>query len=76
MKELWTKIREALVSTLPITLLVYLVALLPAFSFTRYELISFTIGAILLILRIVFKRRLSLILMLFYMLLFALAAAL
>ncbi len=49
MKELWAKIREALVSALPITLLVYLVALLPGFSFTSGELISFTVGAVLLI---------------------------
>lgn len=54
MKELWAKIREALVSALPITLLVYLVALLPGFSFNRTELISFTLGAILLVLGIGF----------------------
>ncbi len=52
MKELWAKIREALVSALPITLIVYLVALLPGFSFNRYEIISFTIGAIMLVLGI------------------------
>lgn len=54
MKELWVKIKEALVSTLPITILVYLVALLPVFSFTKEELISFTIGAVLLVLGIGF----------------------
>lgn len=54
MKELWAKIREALMSALPITLLVYLVALLPAFSFNRYEMISFTVGAVLLVLGIGF----------------------
>ncbi len=52
MKELWIKIREALVSALPITLAVYLIALLPGFSFTRGEMISFTIGAVLLVLGI------------------------
>lgn len=52
MKELWEKIREALVSALPITLIVYLIALLPGFSFAGKELISFTIGAALLILGI------------------------
>ena len=52
MKELWVKIKEALVSALPITILVYLVALLPVFSFTKAELISFTIGAVLLVLGI------------------------
>lgn len=46
------KIREALVSALPITLIVYLVALLPGFSFTHIELIAFTIGAVLLVLGI------------------------
>ncbi len=51
-KELWSKIKEALVSALPITLIVYLVSLLPAFSFTRFELIGFTVGAVLLILGI------------------------
>ncbi len=54
MKELWAKIREALVSALPITLIVYLVALLPGFSFNRWEMISFTVGAVLLILGIGF----------------------
>ena len=54
MKELWAKIREALVSALPITLIVCLVALLPGFSFNRYEIISFTIGAVMLVLGIVF----------------------
>ena len=52
MKELWAKIREALVSALPITLIVYLVSLIPGFSFNRSELISFTIGAVLLVLGI------------------------
>ena len=52
MKELWSKIKEALISALPITLMVYLVALLPDFSFNQNEIISFTIGAVLLILGI------------------------
>ncbi len=52
MNELWVKIKEALVSALPITLIVYLVALLPEFSFERGELLSFTIGAVLLVLGI------------------------
>ncbi len=51
---MWAKIKEALVSALPITLLVYLVALLPAFSFAKTELISFTVGAVLLVLGIGF----------------------
>ncbi len=51
-KELWDKIREALVSALPITMIVYLIALLPGFSFTGKELLSFTLGAVFLILGI------------------------
>ncbi len=54
MKVLWAKIREALVSALPITLIVYLVALLPVFSFNKNEMISFTVGAVLLVLGIGF----------------------
>ena len=52
MKELKNKILEALVSVLPITAIVYLVALLPWFSFSSEELIAFTVGAVLLILGI------------------------
>ncbi len=52
LRELWDKIREALVSALPITLIVYLIALLPGFSFTQGEMISFTVGAVLLVLGI------------------------
>ena len=54
MKELYAKIREALYSALPITLLVYLLALLPGFSFNKYEIITFTVGAVLLVLGIGF----------------------
>ncbi len=54
LKELWAKIREALVSALPITLVVYLIALLPDFSFEDKELLSFTIGAVLLVVGIGF----------------------
>ena len=49
MKQLWSKILEALISALPITLIVYLVALLPWFNFTGVELITFSVGAVLLI---------------------------
>ncbi len=49
MKELKHKIAEALLSALPITLIVYLVALLPWFDFSHTELITFTAGAVLLI---------------------------
>lgn len=49
MKELGLKIREALLSALPVTLVVYIMALTPFFNFTREELITFTIGAVLLV---------------------------
>ena len=52
MKELWAKIKEALISALPITAIVYLMALTPWFNFSREELISFTVGAVLLVLGI------------------------
>ena len=52
MKELWSKIWEALVSALPITLIVYVMALLPWFDFSGTELITFTISAVLLVLGI------------------------
>ncbi len=54
LKELWAKLREALISTLPITALVYLLSLLPGFSFTDSETITFTFGAVLLVLGIGF----------------------
>ena len=49
MKELLTKIKEALISALPITAIVYLMSLTPWFNFSVNELVSFTIGAVLLI---------------------------
>ena len=52
MKELKAKIMEALVSTLPITVIVYLLSLTPMFNFSTVELITFTVGAVLLILGI------------------------
>lgn len=52
MKELWTKIKEALISALPITAIVYILTLTPLFEFTTAELITFTVGAVLLILGI------------------------
>ena len=52
MKELLSKIREALISALPITAIVYLMSLTPWFDFTAVELITFTIGAVMLILGI------------------------
>ena len=52
MKELWAKIKEALISALPITAIVYIVALLPWFDFSEQTLIAFGIGAVMLILGI------------------------
>jgi len=52
LKELWLKIKEALVSALPVTLIVYVLALTPFFNVSGVELITFTIGAVMLILGI------------------------
>ena len=52
LKELKDKILEALYSALPITVLVYLMALTPWFKFSTVELITFTAGAVLLVLGI------------------------
>ena len=52
LKELKDKILEALYSALPITVLVYLMALTPWFNFSTIELVTFTAGAVLLVLGI------------------------
>ena len=52
LKELKDKILEALYSALPITALVYLMALSPWFDFSTVELVTFTAGAVLLVLGI------------------------
>ncbi len=52
MKELLLKIKEALISALPITAIVYIMALTPWFHFSTAELISFSAGAVLLVLGI------------------------
>jgi len=52
LKELKEKIVEALVSALPITAIVYILALTPFFEFSAAELITFTVGAVFLILGI------------------------
>jgi len=49
LKELLAKIQEALLSALPITAIVYVLALTPWFSFSNAELITFTVGAVLLV---------------------------
>ena len=52
MRELRSKILEALLSALPITAIVYIIALTPLFNVSRTELVTFSIGAVLLILGI------------------------
>ena len=52
LKELLVKIKEALISALPITAIVYIMSLTPWFNFSATELISFSIGAVMLILGI------------------------
>ena len=52
LRALKAKIMEALVSTLPVTVIVYILSLTPVFNFSTVELITFTVGAVLLILGI------------------------
>ena len=52
MKVLWTKIKEALVSALPITLIVYILSLFPCFGFGGVEMVTFSISAGMLVLGI------------------------
>ena len=52
MKELRAKIKEALMSVLPVTAMVYLLAATPLLDLSRTELATFTIGAVMLILGI------------------------
>ena len=49
LKELLAKIKEALLSALPITAIVYALALTPWFDMSTTELITFTVGAVLLV---------------------------
>ena len=49
MKQLFAKIREALLSALPITAIVYALSLTPWFSFTTTELVTFSVGAVFLV---------------------------
>ena len=46
---LQAKIKEALISALPITAIVYLLSLTPWVDFSGVELITFTIGAVMLV---------------------------
>ena len=52
MKELRAKIREALLSALPVTVVVYLLSLTPILDLPPVELITFSAGAVLLVLGI------------------------
>ena len=52
MKELRGKIRESLISALPVTVIVYLLSATPLLDVSIGELITFTIGAVLLVLGI------------------------
>ena len=49
MKELQAKIREALLSALPVTAVVYLLSLTPILDLSSAELITFSVGAVLLV---------------------------
>ena len=49
MKQLFEKIKEALISALPITAIVYLLSLTPWFNFSATELITFSVGAVALV---------------------------
>ena len=52
MKELRSKILEALISVLPITLIIYVFAFLPSFHFSATELATLTVSTIMLVLGI------------------------
>ncbi len=52
MRELRSKIWEALISALPITVIVYLLSLLPGVDLSPAELVTFSVGAVLLVLGI------------------------
>ena len=54
MRELREKIKEALISALPVTAIVYILALTPLFDLSATELITFSAGAVLLVLGIGF----------------------
>jgi len=54
LKELWNKIKEALVSALPITAIVYIMAVLPWFDISVQQIGTFTIGAVMLVVGIGF----------------------
>ena len=49
LKELKAKIMEALYSALPITVIVYVLAMTPLINLSKAELITFTVGAVMLV---------------------------
>lgn len=51
-KELWSKIKEALISSLPVIIIVYILAMTPLVDLSSVELITFSIGAVMLIIGI------------------------
>ena len=51
-RQLWIKLKEALVSVLPVTLIVILLNLTPLVNFSSKEMIVFSISAVLLIIGI------------------------
>ena len=54
MNQLISKIKEALISVLPVTLIVLILSFTPIINLTPYELIVFIISAIILIVGIGF----------------------
>ncbi len=52
LRLLWNKIKEALVSVLPVTAIVLIIYFTPLVSLTNYELIVFLVSAVLLVLGI------------------------
>ena len=46
LKELWDKIKEALTSALPVTAIVYVLALTPLFDLSKTELITFLVAVV------------------------------
>ena len=51
-KALWLKLKEALVSVLPVTLIVLIVSLTPLVGFSIGEMIIFVVSAVFLVLGI------------------------
>ena len=52
LQQLWHKIKEALVSVLPVTLIVIILNFTPLIDLSTYEIIVFSVSVLLLILGI------------------------